>query len=205
MWSNIWSSEQIVSAMKIVCGWTYSVYKLTLPDGKVYIGQTAQDVNDRWCGGFGYRDNSDLFRAVFWYGWMNVKKEVLATKLSKYRSLEMEHNMILRHNSVSEGYNGNSGYLMDGLPPSLFYTISSSDALSGMYEGCFREQPKDGDIVTFDKRLFYTVEVLETDVYRLTYFPKYKVKDSPFIEGYITTTIKRKKRRGEHGEEGGAE
>ena len=197
MWSNIWSSEQIVSAMKIVCGWTYSVYKLTLPNGKVYIGQTVQDVDDRWCGGFGYRENSDLFRAVFWYGWMNVKKEVLATKLSKYRSLEMEHNMILQCNSVEEGYNGNNGHLEGGLPPSLFYTINGGNDLSGMYEGYFFEQPKDGCIVTFDRRLFYTVEVLETDVYRLTHFPKYKVKEQPFIEGHITATIKQKKRRGE--------
>ena len=37
----------------------YTVYKLTDPEGKVYIGLTGVRLQDRWDSGWGYNPGSD--------------------------------------------------------------------------------------------------------------------------------------------------
>ena len=51
---------QAVANMQRYYGWTYKVYLLTFPDGKIYVGQTELDVTKRWRGGLGYKDNDDF-------------------------------------------------------------------------------------------------------------------------------------------------
>lgn len=55
-----------------------SVYKLTFPNGMVYIGSTS-DVEQRWANnGVGYRGQS-VYEAIKDFGWENVKKEIVLT------------------------------------------------------------------------------------------------------------------------------
>lgn len=42
----------------------YKIYKLTVPNGKVYIGMTKLKLKDRWNKGKNYRRNIELFNAI---------------------------------------------------------------------------------------------------------------------------------------------
>ena len=77
---------EAVANMRRYYGWTYKVYLLTFPDGKIYVGQTELDVTKRWRGGLGYKDNREMFDAILWHGWKNIKKEILADGLSKLQA-----------------------------------------------------------------------------------------------------------------------
>ena len=60
----------------------YVVYKHTAPNGKVYIGITCRDPEERWANGKGY--NGQYFgRAVKKYGWENFSHEKLFSDLTK--------------------------------------------------------------------------------------------------------------------------
>ena len=47
----------------------YTVYKHTTPNGKVYIGMTGRDPEDRWRNGAGYGQTVPFARAIKKYGW----------------------------------------------------------------------------------------------------------------------------------------
>ena len=52
------------------------LYKMTFPNGMVYIG-TAFDIRQRWANhGAGYRSQK-VWAAIKEFGWENIKKEVL--------------------------------------------------------------------------------------------------------------------------------
>lgn len=52
------------------------LYRLTFPNGMVYIGSTF-DIKSRWAGkGYKYRDQ-DVYEHIIEFGWDNIKKEVL--------------------------------------------------------------------------------------------------------------------------------
>ena len=90
---------------------SYSVYKHTSPEGKVYIGVTRQDPQARWCGGFGYASNLYFLTDIMAYGWLNFQHEVLADGLQEEQAFEMEAELIAHHNSTNPlfGYNLNAG------------------------------------------------------------------------------------------------
>lgn len=98
-------------------GWTYKVYVLTFPDGKKYVGQTELDVTKRWRGGLGYKDNREMFDAIVWYGWRNIKKEVVAEGLSAMQADYVERTIIdsLCTCDFDIGYNRRRGQQTDGV------------------------------------------------------------------------------------------
>ena len=49
----------------------YTVYKLTDPEGKIYIGCTGQTVEKRWREGKGYSRETPIRRAIDEFGWEN--------------------------------------------------------------------------------------------------------------------------------------
>lgn len=56
--------------------WKHIVYKLTFPDGMVYIGSTS-NVKARWAnGGAKYKGNK-VWNAIQEFGWDSVKKECI--------------------------------------------------------------------------------------------------------------------------------
>ena len=61
----------------------YSVYILTVPDGRKYVGTTAMPVKRRWNHGNGYRFCQPLWEIIRAVGWEAIVKEVVGCNLSK--------------------------------------------------------------------------------------------------------------------------
>lgn len=89
----------------------YSVYKLTAPNGKVYIGITSRDPKRRWNAGHGYIYNKHFTNAIQKYGWVNIKKEVLFSGISQQEAYNLEIKLIseYRSNEIEYGYNKSPG------------------------------------------------------------------------------------------------
>ena len=87
----------------------YTVYKLTGPTGKVYIGQTGEKPETRWRKG--YFHNSPMGRAVREYGLAAFKKEILCEKLTKESADKLEKWFVEYYDSMDpeKGYNGKEG------------------------------------------------------------------------------------------------
>ena len=85
----------------------YSVYKLTAPNGKCYIGMTKQSVERRWNGGHAYQHNEHLRNAINKYGWEAFDKEVLFISSSKTQAEDIERSLIVKYDSTNRlhGYN----------------------------------------------------------------------------------------------------
>lgn len=90
---------------------TYTVYKHTTPNNKVYIGITSQNPIKRWKGGDGYRNNKHFYRAILKYGWDNINHEILFSDLEKREALEKEVELIdfYKANNPKFGYNQTKG------------------------------------------------------------------------------------------------
>ncbi len=94
---------------------TYSVYKHTLPNGKVYIGITCKKPNDRWKNGKGYINQVRFYNAINKYGWENIKHEVLFEGLTKDQAEQKEIELIAEYKSNQReyGYNIANGGLLN--------------------------------------------------------------------------------------------
>ena len=68
----------------------YTVYKLTDPAGKIYIGCTGQTVKRRWRNGAGYKSNTPVGRAIRALGWNSIRKDILCEKLIKEGAEKLE-------------------------------------------------------------------------------------------------------------------
>lgn len=98
---------------------SYSVYKHTFPNGKVYIGITSQKPEYRWKkDGRGYLQKRGnvytqpaIAGAIIKYGWNNIKHEVLFKDLTKEEAeiKEVELIAIYKSNQRKYGYNIESG------------------------------------------------------------------------------------------------
>lgn len=91
---------------------TYTVYKHIVPNGKVYIGITGQDVRVRWkSNGLGYQTQTLFYRAIQKYGWDNIQHEILACGLTKEEAEAMEVELITKYrsNDPNHGYNIREG------------------------------------------------------------------------------------------------
>lgn len=84
----------------------YTVYLHTLPDGKIYIGQTSEPYK-RWGGAINYKNNKDFYKAIQEVGWENVKHDILAECDSEEEALEKESMFIVMLNAENKkvGYN----------------------------------------------------------------------------------------------------
>ena len=91
----------------------YTVYKHTVPNGKVYIGITTQNPEKRWNKGNGYRYNKSFFSDIIKYGWYNIKHEILFENLSRTKAEKIEKELIEKYNSYHPyfGYNSDTGGL----------------------------------------------------------------------------------------------
>ena len=83
------------------------IYKLTSPNGKVYIGRT-NDFNRRMiehkkCALTDKLPNT-LYKAIRKYGWESFQKEIIC-EIEPAHSSKLEEELIIAHNSVKGGYN----------------------------------------------------------------------------------------------------
>ena len=125
-----------------------SVYILTFPDGKKYVGMTSRSVEDRWENGTGYNCNKRMYAAIKAVGWCNVKKEVCATGLSLLDAQLLEKQKIAEYRATEpdRGYN-RYACASTGKPP-LYPTLDVEDAeLVGMFgmDGRFLRDFEDVD------------------------------------------------------------
>ena len=94
---------------------SYSVYKHTFPNGKVYIGITSQKPKYRWNNGKGYTTKNKegkfvqrrIANAIQKYGWNNVKHKILFEDLTKDKAEQKEIELIQEYHSdnIKFGYN----------------------------------------------------------------------------------------------------
>ena len=86
---------------------SYSVYKHTFPNGKIYIGITKFKPEYRWNKGKGYDRQSYMYRAIHKYGWDNIKHEILESNLTEVDAKEKEKYYIALYQSNNKKYGYN--------------------------------------------------------------------------------------------------
>lgn len=89
----------------------YYVYSHTVPNGKIYIGQT-KDIKTRWNNGEGYIDNRPFYKDINVYGWNNIKHEIIAEFESREPAIQLESVLIalLKTENENYGYNQTNIY-----------------------------------------------------------------------------------------------
>lgn len=104
---------------------TYSLYKHTFPNNKVYIGITSQRPERRWRSGKSYlfKDKDGRYQqplmayGILKYGWENVKHEILLETTNKEFIEQQERYYITEvyhSNNINFGYNiANGGNYKD--------------------------------------------------------------------------------------------
>ena len=92
----------------------YSIYVHTTPDGKKYVGSTSLKPKIRFNGGSNYKTCTRFNDAINFFGWNNIKHEILETVEDKETALKREeyYTLLWRTNEPEFGYNicyGNKG------------------------------------------------------------------------------------------------
>lgn len=91
---------------------TWSVYKHTFPNGKVYIGITSREPEKRWAGGSGYKRNDEMYKAILQYGWRNIRHEILAEGLSEEEARREEAQLILSYGAKGRDKTYNTSFAL---------------------------------------------------------------------------------------------
>jgi len=86
----------------------YYIYKLTFPNGKVYIGQTG-NFKARMREHKNSKANYTVSRAIRKYGWENIQTEILLTCGAQIDMYERQYIRLLKSNEKELGYNVESG------------------------------------------------------------------------------------------------
>ncbi len=151
----------------------YKLYKLTLPNRKIYIGITKQKLSNRWCNGKGYQKNKKLYKDIQKYKWENVKHELILDNLSKEEAYKLEMYLIknLKSNDEKIGYNIDPGGTGTG-------RISP---MKGKKDT--EETKKKKSISHKGKKAYWYGKKMPkeaTDKMRLSKLGKYNGKDNPF-------------------------
>ena len=94
----------------------YTVYKLTDPEGKVYIGCTGKSVGERWRKGKNYNRRTPIRRAIDKLGWDAFQKDILCENLTKEGAEKLEKWFVDYYDSTNaeKGYNGMTGGARNG-------------------------------------------------------------------------------------------
>lgn len=90
----------------------YSVYMHVFPNDKVYIGITSKDPEKRWLkDGYGYKNQTIVYRAIKKYGWDNIEHIVIAQNVNIEIAKNMEVDLIKLYSSTDKkhGYNSDLG------------------------------------------------------------------------------------------------
>lgn len=89
----------------------FIVYKYTLKGtNKVYIGQTCNSIKERaGSKGHRYKGCPKFYNAIQHYGWENFICKVMADNLTLEEANALEDELILKYNSIEEGFNLNRG------------------------------------------------------------------------------------------------
>ena len=116
----------------------YTIYKLTAPNGKVYIGCTGQRVKRRWINGKNYTRSSLIGKAIEEYGWDNFEKEILCENLIRDGADKLEKWFIDYYDSCNpeKGYNLFYGGLNKGIKMSEAMKQRNREQANRIYKEC---------------------------------------------------------------------
>lgn len=78
-------------------------------NGKAYVGQTIQTLQDRWAKGSTYTGCTNFYYAIQKYGWDNFEHKVLECGLNADELNEREKYWINKYDSIQNGYNIREG------------------------------------------------------------------------------------------------
>lgn len=89
----------------------YSVYILTVKDGRKYIGATSMKPKTRWNHGNGYRHIQELWEIICGDGWESVSAEVVASGLTEEDASILEQTLIEEYQTIDprRGFNKEGG------------------------------------------------------------------------------------------------
>ena len=79
------------------------------PNNKYHIGITRQVPIRRWHGGSGYRNQPKFYNAIKKYGWDNFQHIILFENLTENEACKLEKQLIIKYNSIDNGYNQTNG------------------------------------------------------------------------------------------------
>lgn len=86
---------------------TYTVYEhRNLKNGKSYVGMTSQEPKKRWHSGWGYKNNSRMWKDIQESDWnTNWEHNILGKFENEQEALNVEEMFIWLFDSTNEGYN----------------------------------------------------------------------------------------------------
>ena len=132
----------------------YTVYKLTDPEGKVYIGCTGRPVERRWGKGWNYNSKTKIFKAIRSIGWDRFEKTILCEKLTKAGAEKLEKWFIAFYDSANpeKGYNRALGGLGKGVRMSEATKETCSRSICLLYEKdpSYKERLSESRIKLYD-------------------------------------------------------
>ena len=110
----------------------YSLYMHVFPNGKRYIGIT-KDVKARWrAGGYYYKKQPKMWRAICKYGWDSIKHIVLKSDMTQGEAENAEKVLIATLGTIENGYNtaiGGKGLNGSYLSPYLSEMVNAGRKL----------------------------------------------------------------------------
>lgn len=162
----------------------YSIYVHTTPDGRKYVGSTSQEPNKRFQGGSNYKTCTRFNDAINFFGWNNIKHEILETVEDKETALKREeyYTLLWRTNEPEFGYN-----IYVGNIPIEYTKNKRYEKMNGRKphnKPIMIENIKTGEILKFDSRKkcaeFFEISVgplrkFITGVRPSAFFDDYKV------------------------------
>lgn len=89
----------------------FSVYMHVLPDGKRYVGLTSIKPSYRFNYGRGYKGNKQFYAAIQFFGWENIRHEIVAEGLTEEEACDLEIKLIAEYKCTDPryGYNKSRG------------------------------------------------------------------------------------------------
>ena len=143
----------------------YTVYRLTDPEGKIYIGCTGQTVEERWRKGWHYSCKTRIFKAIREFGWENFEKKILCEKLTREGAEKLEKWFIAYYDSANpeKGYNRALG----GLGKGFRLSEAAKEVCSRSKKQLYKEDPgyrarvSEGVLKAYENDPGYRVRVSE--------------------------------------------
>ena len=120
----------------------FVVYVHVFPNGKMYVGITSQDPEERWSNGRGYKGQKVINKAIQKYGWDNIEHKILKTNLTEREAFDEEIRLIKEWKLTDRNYgynvtNGGDDYTATSIPVIClnFLTVFKSIRQAADYYG----------------------------------------------------------------------
>lgn len=82
----------------------YYIYIHTCPNMMRYIGM-SKNPKQRWNNGNGYKDNKQFYKDILYYGWDNIKHEIVAETYYSWVARWIEKSLISKYKKIKRAYN----------------------------------------------------------------------------------------------------